>query len=39
MTFVDYNLRHDPFVKLVFRPQRGVQRLVPEEEKLSNNTD
>ena len=31
MTFVDYILRHDSFVKLVFRPQRFVQRLVPGE--------
>ena len=30
MTFADYILRHDPFVKLVFS-------LVPGEEKLLNN--
>ena len=39
MTFADYILRHDPFVKLVFRPQRFVQRLVRGEEKLLNSTD
>ena len=39
MTFADYILRHDPFVKLVFRPERVIQRLVPGEEKLLNNTE
>ena len=39
MTFADYILRHDPFVKLVFRPQRFVQRLVRGEEKLLNNIE
>ena len=39
MTFADYILRHDPFVKLAFKPQRVVKRLIPGEEKLLNKTE